>query len=107
MEFIWNIFQSCADWRNYVFGVIIDFIVINIEKMEERVKKQTTGIDESKIGKRKYNRGHLVEGQWVFDGVEHDSGHCFIVAVHGRLEKILPSLIGLWIESGTTAISDY
>lgn len=22
-------------------------------------------IDESKIGKRKYNKGHLVEGQWV------------------------------------------
>jgi len=27
-------------------------------------------IDESKIGKRKYHRGHMVEGQWVFGGIE-------------------------------------
>ena len=25
-------------------------------------------IDESKFGKRKYHRGHRVEGQWVFGG---------------------------------------
>ena len=27
-------------------------------------------IDESKIGKRKYHRGHVVAGQWVFGGIE-------------------------------------
>ena len=27
-------------------------------------------IDESKIGRRKYNRGHPVQGQAVFGGVE-------------------------------------
>ena len=27
-------------------------------------------IDESKFGKRKYNRGHRVEGVWVVGGVE-------------------------------------
>ena len=27
-------------------------------------------IDESKFGKRKYYRGHQVEGQWVFGGCE-------------------------------------
>jgi hypothetical protein len=31
---------------------------------------KTVEIDESKIGRRKYNRGHPVEGQWVFGGVE-------------------------------------
>lgn len=29
-------------------------------------------IDESKFGKRKYNRGKRVEGQWVFGGVERE-----------------------------------
>ena len=28
-------------------------------------------IDESKFGKRKYHRGHHVEGVWVVGGVEH------------------------------------
>ena len=27
-------------------------------------------IEETKLGKRKYNRGHIVEGAWVFGGVE-------------------------------------
>ena len=30
-------------------------------------------IDESKFSKRKYHRGHRVEGQWVFGGIENDS----------------------------------
>jgi hypothetical protein len=27
-------------------------------------------VDESKFGRRKYNRGHRVEGVWVMGGVE-------------------------------------
>ena len=34
---------------------------------------KTVQIDESKIGKRKYHRGHIVEGQWVFGGIEEDA----------------------------------
>ena len=30
-------------------------------------------IDESKFGKRKYNRGKRVDGVWVFGGIERDS----------------------------------
>ena len=41
-------------------------------------------IDESKIGKRKYHRGHVVEGLWVFGGIEVDSRKCFIVTVEDR-----------------------
>ncbi len=43
-------------------------------------------IDESKIGKRKYNKGHFVEGQWVFGGIEDDSRNSFIVCVENRKE---------------------
>ena len=32
-------------------------------------------IDESKFGKRKYHRGHCVEGVWVFGGVERTEQH--------------------------------
>lgn len=30
-------------------------------------------IDEAKIGKRKYNKGWLVEGQRIFSGIERSS----------------------------------
>ena len=46
-------------------------------------------IDESKVGKRKYHRGHFVEGQWVFRAIEEDSRKCFIAAVEERTGKTL------------------
>ena len=35
-------------------------------------------IDESKFGKRKYHRGHRVEGQWVFGGIQRSNGRVFM-----------------------------
>ena len=63
-------------------------------------------IDESKFGKRKYHRGHHVEGQWVFGGIEQDSGKCFLMAVDRRDEETLLPIIQKWIEPGTIIVSD-
>ena len=41
-------------------------------------------IDESKFGKRKYNRGRQVEGHWVFGGTERITGECFLIEVEHR-----------------------
>jgi hypothetical protein len=41
-------------------------------------------IDESKFGRRKYNRGHPVTGHCVFGGVERESGRTFFVPVPDR-----------------------
>lgn len=59
-----------------------------IEKQSQTIGGQgkRVQIDESKVGKRKYHKGHYVEGQWVFVGIEEDSRKCFIVAVEGRSE---------------------
>jgi hypothetical protein len=38
-------------------------------------------IDEAKFGKRKYNRGRLIEGQWCFGGFERVSKKTFFVPV--------------------------
>ena len=63
-------------------------------------------IDESKFGKRKYHRGHHVERQWVFGGIEEDSRRCFLVAVGRRDEATLLPIIEKWIEPGTIIVSD-
>lgn len=41
-------------------------------------------IDESKFGRRKYYRGHHVDGQWVFGGIQRNNGRMFLVPVKKR-----------------------
>ena len=79
--------------------------------LEGRSKKvggpnKTAEIDESKFGRRKYHRGHRVKGQWVFGGVERESGRRFVVPVPGRTVDTQTIVICAWIEPGTTIISD-
>ena len=62
-------------------------------------------IDGSKFGKRKYNRGKRVEGQWI-GGVERGSKRSFLVPVPTRSRKCLIPIIKHWILPGTTSISD-
>lgn len=40
-------------------------------------KEVIVEVDETKMGKRKYNRGHRVEGVWVIVGIERREGKAF------------------------------
>jgi len=51
-------------------------------------------------------RRHPVKGQWVFGGVERESGETFLVPVPDRTSDTLMAIICDWIEPGTTVISD-
>ncbi|KAF0763162.1 Myb DNA-bind 2 domain-containing protein [Aphis craccivora] len=70
------------------------------------LKKKRLNFDESKFGRRKYHRGHHVEGQWVFGGVERETGRCFLVPVEKRDKDTLLTIIKDWILPGTLIISD-
>ena len=64
-------------------------------------------IDESKFGKRKYHRGHKVEGQWVFGGRKKYNKHkIFMIPVHNRKATTLLPLIKKWIAPGSIIHSD-
>ncbi|KAG0421704.1 hypothetical protein DMUE_6270, partial [Dictyocoela muelleri] len=55
---------------------ILKYLYIILEKEEKEHPVKIGGdniiveVDESKFGKRKYNRGHRVKGTWVIGGVE-------------------------------------
>ncbi len=64
-------------------------------------------IDESKFGKRKYHRGHRVEGDWVFGGREKfDKSKIFMFVVKNRTRDELLPLIKKWIKPGSIIHSD-
>ena len=58
------------------------------------------------VSRRKYHRGHPVKGQWVFGGVERESGETFLVPVPDRTADTLMTIIRDWIKPSSTAISD-
>jgi hypothetical protein len=64
-------------------------------------------IDECKISKRKYNRGHPVEGAWVLGGVERTKERgVFLVEVPDRSAITLLSLLEKHILPGSIVYSD-
>ena len=64
-------------------------------------------IDESKFGKRKYYKGHRVEGQWIFGGRESaDTSKVFMVPVANRKKTTLLPIIDKWIAKGSIIHSD-
>lgn len=64
-------------------------------------------IDESKFGKRKYNKGHHVEGVWVIGGVERTSERrMFAVPVARRDADTICSVVSEYVEKGSIIYTD-
>jgi hypothetical protein len=55
-------------------------MLVHMEGCSEKIggTNKTVEIDESIFGRRKYFLGHPVRGQWVFGGVERESGRTFL-----------------------------
>lgn len=58
------------------------------------------------MGKRKYNRGRIINGQWVFGTVERVSGKMFIVPVKDRTNTTFIDIIKRRIAPGSIIHSD-
>ncbi|GFR95802.1 hypothetical protein ElyMa_004437700 [Elysia marginata] len=64
-------------------------------------------VDEAKFGKRKYNRGRIVEGQWVLGGICRETREWFFVPVENRSEEtLLPIIIIKHVAAGSIIYSD-
>ena len=65
-------------------------------------------IDESKFGKRKYNRGRRVVGKWILGGYCQTTGDCFLVECSGskRDHHTLLRLIKQNVALGTIILTD-
>ena len=64
-------------------------------------------VDETKLGKRKYNRGHHVEGVWVVVGIERTSARkVFVVPVESRDGVTLRAIIEQHVAPGSIIYTD-
>ena len=66
----------------------------------------TVEVDEAKFGKRKYQRGRLVEGQWVLGGICQETRQVFLVPVDSRDGVTLLRIIEEYVAPKTHIVSD-
>lgn len=96
--------RTATQWNAFFFEVAINWCIANSTSIGGA--KRTLEIDESKFGRRKYNRGHRIDGQWVFGGVERETGDFFLVPVEKRDKETLLPIIKKFIKAKTTIHSD-
>ena len=95
---------TIVDWYNFHRDVCAQYFLDHPVMIGGPGK--TVEIDESKFGKRKYNRGRYVEGHWVFGGKERDSSEAFMVDVQDRSAATFLHIILKHVRPGTNIISD-
>ena len=97
--------RTIVEWYTYIRESICGVIMSNSEQIGGNGVE--VEIDESKFGKRKYHKGHRVEGQWVFGGREkYDKSKVFMVPVKNRKQCTLLPIIQNWIKPGSIIHSD-
>ncbi|KAM7284651.1 hypothetical protein ISCGN_001745 [Ixodes scapularis] len=96
--------KTITDWTSLCREVVVNAVFTHSEMIGG--EGVTVELDESMFMRRKYHRGYLSPGQWVFGGVERGSGCCFLVPVETRDAKTLLGLIAKWVRPGTRIITD-
>ncbi|XP_068237611.1 uncharacterized protein [Palaemon carinicauda] len=96
--------HTIVDWCSFCREVLISWGLRRSRKIGG--PGLTVEIDESKFGKRKYNVGCVIEGQWVFGGICRETRDLFFVPVQDRSAETLLAIIRQYIAEGTTVISD-
>ncbi|KAI6653003.1 hypothetical protein LOD99_4080 [Oopsacas minuta] len=91
-------------WKNFMRDVCIEDLIINQEPIGG--PGTVVEIDESKFGRRKYNRGRLLTGQWVFGIYEQGTDNVLMIPVPDRSGATLLPIIQRYVLPGTTIHSD-
>ena len=96
--------STIADWGEFCGEAML----ICTEGCFERIggPNKTVETVNSKFGRRKYHRGHAANVQWVFGGVERESGKTFLVSLPDRTAHTPMTVISAWIKPGTAVIRD-
>ena len=90
-------------------GLFRQLVANEVEEDEGQIggKNVIVEIDESKFGKRKYHRGHHVEGAWVIGGVERTvERRVFAEVVEKRDAATLVDVVRRRVAPGSIVYSD-
>lgn len=98
--------HTVVDWENFCREAAFE-IIENCDFQQLGGPRCIVEIDETLVGKRKYNKGKKRACQtWVFGGVERGTDKCFAVQVAQRDAATLVPIIKKYVAAGTTIHSD-
>ena len=104
--------RTMVDWNNFVRDVCTEDTRRHLAQVgglggfDNAGQPIVVEIDESYFYGRKYHRGRIVHGLWVFGAVERESGRCMLQVVRNRRAQTLLPLIQQWCLPGTHVMSD-
>ena len=83
---------TLVDWFNFGRDVCVEILIKDSKKIGG--PGHIVEIDESKFGKRKFNKGRQVDGCWVLGGIDRETRETFFRIVPDRTaETLIPILI--------------
>ena len=99
--------STIADWLSYCREVCLETIARETPTLIGG-PNLTVEIDESKFGKRKYNKGRLIEGQWVVGGICRETKDVFLAVCpeNKRDAATLMDIIERHVSKDSTIITD-
>ncbi|CAF0914041.1 unnamed protein product [Didymodactylos carnosus] len=95
---------TIVDWKNFLRDICAEYFLRHPAMIGG--VGHVVEIDESSWTKRKFNRGRVVQNQWVFGGIDRDTRECFAVLVERRDAATLLQIIQQYIRPGTPIFSD-
>lgn len=99
---------TAVNWTHYL-QQLLDFDLASLPQDDAKIGGYhcIVEIDESKFGKRKYNRGHHIGGAWVLGGICRETKDVFACVVPDRSKETLMDKISQFVHEGTTIYTDF
>lgn len=104
--------DTMVDWCNFLRDICVRHMGLvgqnwpGLGGLDNAGNPITVEIDETYFFHRKYHRGRIRRGKWVFGAVERGTGRCVMRCVHRRNRQTLERLIRRWLLPGTHIVSD-
>lgn len=97
--------KTISDWLGFVRQLVGEDV--SLEETQIGGPDIVVEIDETKMGRRKYHRGHSVEGVWVVAGVERtEEKKMFAVEVENRDAETISEIIKTYVKEGSVINTD-
>lgn len=97
--------EAVTDWTGFIRQLCADNV--DFEDVKIGGPGVIVEVDETKLGKRKYHRGHRVDGVWVMAGVERSTEKkVFLMEVEDRKIETIVKVLETHILPGSILFTD-